>query len=91
LNYFCSVNKEFLSYQLQKTALEMINKKRRLIIILASVGAGSLISFFILKKKMGSLTPNDYLQLGINFLFAVAIVVGIGFLFSKMDKGNIDK
>lgn len=64
----------------------MISKKRRLIIILVSVTTGSLISLYILKKKMGTLTPENYMQLGINFLFAVAMVVGIALLFQRMDK-----
>jgi hypothetical protein len=68
----------------------MVTKKRRLIIIFVSVTIGSLISLFFVKKKMGTLKPDDYIQLGINFLFAVAMVVGIALLFQKMDKGNPD-
>ncbi len=68
----------------------MISKKRRLIIILISVTAGSLISLYIVKKRLGGLKPDDYVQLGINFLFAIAIVVGIALLFQKMDKKTND-
>lgn len=69
----------------------MISKRRRMIIIITSVTAGSLISLVILKKRMGTLNQSDYLQLGINFLFAIAVVVGIAFLFSKTDRPNSDQ
>ena len=68
----------------------MISNKRRLIIIFMSVGLGSLISLYIMKKKMGTLKPDDYMQLGFNFLFAVAIVIGIGLLMSRQNQ-KIDK
>jgi hypothetical protein len=65
-----------------------MNNRRRFTIILISVGLGSLISFYIVKKRLGSLKHEDYVQLGINFLFAVAIVVGIALLFRNMNKKN---
>ena len=68
----------------------MISNKRRLIIIFMSVGLGSLISLYIMKKKMGTLKPDDYMQLGFNFLFAVAIVIGIGLLMNRQNQ-KIDK
>ncbi len=69
----------------------MISKKRRLIIIIISVTLGSLISLYIVKKRMGTLNQQDYMQLGFNFLFAIAIVVGIGLLFQKMNKDDLKK
>lgn len=66
----------------------MVTKRRRLTIIFISVTLGSLISLYIMKKRMGSLKPEDYIQLGFNFLFAVAIVIGIGLLFQRMDRNQ---
>ena len=71
--------------------LKMISKKRRLIIIIISVTLGSLISLYIVKKRMGTLNQQDYMQLGFNFLFAIAIVIGIGLLFQKMNKDDLKK
>ncbi|MCC7233010.1 MAG: hypothetical protein IT242_08715 [Bacteroidia bacterium] len=68
----------------------MLSNRRRYTIIFISVLAGSLISFWIVKQRMGTLGPNDYIQLGINFLFAVAIVVGISFFLHRMNKQNTD-
>ena len=57
----------------------------RFVIILVSVASGSLISLWILKKKMGTLSGNDYLSLGINFFFAAALVVGLSIFLQKMN------
>ena len=63
-----------------------MNSRRRIFLIIISVAAGSAISFYIVKKRMGTLSQQDYMQLGFNFIFAVAIVVGIAILFQKMNK-----
>ncbi len=68
-----------------------MSNRRRIIIIVLSVGLGSLISFWIVKKRMGNLSQENYNQLIFNFIFAIAIVVGIAILFKKMndkDKRN---
>ncbi len=63
-----------------------MNNSRRIFIIVASVLLGTFLSFLLLKSRMGTLKPNDLFQLGFNFLFAVAIVIGIGIVFKKMNK-----
>ncbi len=62
-----------------------MNSKRRILIIFFSVLTGSLISLWIMKKRLGTLKPADYMQLGFNFLFAAAVVVGIAILLQKMN------
>jgi hypothetical protein len=37
-----------------------------------------------MKKKMGTLSTNDYFQLGMNFLFAAALVVGVSIFLQRM-------
>jgi hypothetical protein len=37
---------------------------------------------------MGTLKPNDLFQLAFNFLFALAIVIGIGIVLKKMKDKN---
>ncbi|MBK6444972.1 MAG: hypothetical protein IPG90_00880 [Bacteroidetes bacterium] len=65
-----------------------MNDRRRLIIIIISVGVGSLISLYIVKQRLGNLKREDYIQLGFNFLFAIAVVVGIALLLQNMNKKN---
>jgi hypothetical protein len=70
----------------------MITKKRRFILILVSVGTGSLISLFILKQKLGTLNDADYLSLLFNFFFAAVMVVGLAILLQRMnDKYDNDQ
>jgi len=43
---------------------------------------------------MGTLSPNDYMQIGLNFLFAAALVVGVSIFLQKMnnkDKKDLEK
>ena len=63
-----------------------MSNRRRLTIILVSVLVGSLMSVYIVKKRMGGLTRDAYIQLGFNFFFAVAIVIGIGLIFTFNNK-----
>lgn len=68
-----------------------MTNKRRAIIIFLSVGLGSVISFWMVKKRMGNLSQDNINQLIFNFIFAIAIVVGIALLFKNMndkDKKN---
>ncbi len=60
-----------------------MSNRRRIIIIFLSVGVGSLVSLWILQKKMGTLSRENYIQLGINFFFAAVIVIGIAILLQK--------
>jgi len=65
-----------------------MSNKRRFLIILFSVTLGTLVSFWIVKQRMGKLAPDAYKQLIFNFIFAIAIVVGIALLFRKMNRDD---
>ncbi len=62
-----------------------MQSKRRILLIFFSVATGSLISLWIMKKRMGTLSTSDYIQLGFNFLFAAAIVVGVAIFLQHMN------
>lgn len=66
-----------------------MSDKRRFVIIFISLTLGSILSIWIIKMRVGSLSPQSYMQLIFNFIFAAAIVVGIAVLFKKMN--NDDK
>jgi hypothetical protein len=61
-----------------------MGNRRRVFIIITSVLLGTFFAFLLVRSRMGTLKPNDWFQLAFNFLFAVAIVVGLGMLFKKM-------
>lgn len=61
-----------------------MKSKRRILLIFLSVTTGSLLSLWIMKKRMGTLSTNDYFQLGMNFLFAAALVVGVSIFLQRM-------
>lgn len=63
----------------------MVSKKRRFLIILISVSVGSIISLWIVKQRLGTLSPNDYFSLAINFFFAAALVVGLSIFLQRMN------
>lgn len=65
-----------------------MNNRRRIIIIIVSVLMGTFFAFLLVKSRMGTLKPNDWFQLGFNFLFAVAIVIGIGMILKMMREKN---
>ena len=60
-----------------------MSNRRRFLIIVISVAVGSILSFWIVRQRMGALSPQSYMQLGFNFIFAIAIVVGIAVLLKK--------
>lgn len=62
---------------------DMISNKRRVIIIVISVSAGTLLSVLLFKLRRGAqpLTTNDVSMLVTNLVFSIAIILGIGFLF----------
>jgi hypothetical protein len=68
-----------------------MSDKRRFIIIFVSLTLGSILSIWIVKKRMGTLSPESYMQLIFNFIFAAAIVVGIALLFKKMNRDDNKK
>ena len=61
----------------------MISNKRRYFLIIISVVVGSLISFWLVKKRVGTLSPENYMQLALNFIFALAVVVGLAIFFGR--------
>ena len=61
----------------------MISNKRRFFIVFISVLIGSLVSFWYVKKRVGTLSPENYMQLAFNFIFALAIVVGLAIFFGR--------
>lgn len=63
-----------------------MTNRRRFTIIFISLTIGSILSIWIVKQRMGTLSPQSYMQLIFNFIFAAAIVVGIALLFKKMNK-----
>ena len=63
-----------------------MSNRRRVVIIAASVLMGTFLAALLVKSRMGTLKPNDWYQLGFNFLFAVGIVVGLGMVFRTMRK-----
>lgn len=60
-----------------------MSDNRRIFIILISVFAGTMLSLLIFKVRKGDagLDNQDYSMLVTNFVFALAIILGIGFLF----------
>lgn len=66
----------------------MLPPRRRLIIALSSVALGSLVAAMLMKNRFGTLKQENVQQLIFNFIFAAAIVIGIGVLLSRMNKKN---
>jgi hypothetical protein len=64
----------------------MLSNRRRWVLIIASVGLGSVIAAIFLKYKKGTMDAQTWQSLFINFLFALAIVFSIGILLQKMNK-----
>ena len=60
-----------------------MNNKRRLLIIVLSVTMGSVLALLLIRSRMGNLGPQAWQQIGINFVFALVIVVVIGLLLRK--------
>ena len=61
----------------------MSSNRRRAIIIFVSVGIGSLLALYFMKRRLSTLSADSYKQLVLNYIFAVAIVVGVGILLKK--------
>ena len=60
-----------------------MSDKRRVVIIVCSVLGGTLLSLFLFKMRRGSqpLDDRDVNTLITNFVFSLAIILGIGFFF----------
>jgi len=67
-----------------------MKNKRRIILIFASVLVGTFLAGLLMSRRYGSISRESMQQLFINFLFAVAIVVGIGLLLRRMNKDKSD-
>jgi hypothetical protein len=60
--------------------------RRRWIIVITSVLFGTLLSALLIQSRIGTLSSEAWRQLGINFAFAVAIVVAIGIFLGRKKK-----
>ena len=67
----------------------MISNKRRITIIVLSVFGGTILSVLMFKlRRGGELTANDKNALLTNFIFSIAIILGVGFMFLWNNKNN---
>ncbi len=68
-----------------------MSPKRRVIIVLLSVGAGSLLSYglYKLRRGGGDLTTQDTHVLLTNMVFSVGIILGVGFMFLWRKKKDL--
>jgi hypothetical protein len=66
----------------------MISNRRRIFIVIISVTIGSLLSAWIMQKRMGKLSQEDYMSLMFNFIFAAAIVVGLMIFLGRMNRND---
>lgn len=64
----------------------MLSPRRRLVIAISSVALGSLAAAGLMKQRFGTLKQENVNQLIFNFIFAAAIVIGIGVMLSKSNK-----
>lgn len=64
----------------------MLSPRRRLVIAISSVALGSLAAAGLMKQRFGTLKQENVNQLIFNFIFAAAIVIGIGVMLSKTSK-----
>jgi len=64
----------------------MLSPRRRLVIAISSVALGSVVAAGLMKQRFGTLKQENINQLIFNFIFAAAIVIGIGVMLSKSNK-----
>lgn len=64
----------------------MISNRRRIFIVIISVTIGSLLAGWIMQKRMGHLSHENYMSLMFNFIFAAAVVVGLMIFLGRMNK-----
>jgi len=60
-----------------------VSDKRRIIIVIVSVVSGTFLSFLLFKSRKGDagLSSQDYSTIITNFIFSLAIILGVGFMF----------
>jgi hypothetical protein len=60
-----------------------MSPKRRVTIVLISVSAGTVLSYFLFRFRRGDagLTPQDTHFLMTNMVFSLLIILGVGFAF----------
>ncbi len=60
-----------------------MSNKRRIIIIMLSVGAGTILSYFMIKLRRGGqeLTVTDKNTLIWNLAISITLILGVGFMF----------
>jgi hypothetical protein len=67
-----------------------MSDRKRIIITIISVSFGSFLSYLLYKFRRGGgpLNSQDVFSLGTNMVFALGIILGVGFLFlwKKNDK-----
>jgi len=64
----------------------MISNRRRIFIVIISVTIGSLLAGWIMQKRMGHLSRENYMSLMFNFIFAAAVVVGLMIFLGRMNR-----
>lgn len=68
-----------------------MSPRRRIIIVILSVSAGSFLSYLLFKVRKGGaeLSPQDTHMLLTNLVFSVAIILGVGFAFLWKKKKDL--
>lgn len=68
-----------------------MSDRRRVIIIFISVAIGSFLSYLLYKFRAGGkdLSSQDIFSLATNMVFALGIILGVGFLFLWNKKNKL--
>jgi formate/nitrite transporter FocA (FNT family) len=68
-----------------------MSEKRRITIIIASVFFGMFLSYLVYKLKRGGaeLSNSDVTTLATNFVFSIAIIIGVGYMFIWKKKKDL--
>jgi hypothetical protein len=62
-----------------------MTRKRRLTLVLTSVGLGTILSAILLASR-GKLEGTGYVTLFFNMAIAIAVIFGLGAVFKSMDR-----
>jgi hypothetical protein len=78
-----------LERQCNKNLIQLIMlNRRRWILVISSVLFGTLLAALLIQSRIGTLDAHAWQQLGINFAFAVAIVVALGIFLVKKKRDD---